>query len=43
MGTLIVLAIYSALILIFVPLDKIGKTQLWVKDKLKKVLDKIKD
>lgn len=40
---IIVLAIYSALILFFVPLTKIGKAQDWVKAKVKKVQDKIEE
>lgn len=40
MGTLIVLAIYTVLILLFVPLDKIGQWQTSVKKWYKKLLDK---
>lgn len=43
MGTIIVLAIYTFLILVFVPLDKIGNAQLKVKGWVKKVVDKVKD
>lgn len=38
---IIILAIYSALILFFVPLGKIARAQDWVKAKVKKVQDKI--
>lgn len=40
---IIVLAIYTALILFFVPLGKIAKAQDWVKAKVKKVQDKLDD
>lgn len=40
---IIVLAIYTALILFFVPLGKIAKAQGWVKAKVKKVQDKLDD
>lgn len=40
MGTLFVLAIYTVLVLLFVPLDKIGKWQLSVKKWYKRILDK---
>lgn len=39
---LIVLAIYSLLILIFVPLEKIGKAQTKVREKWQKIIDKSK-
>ena len=41
MFTLIVLAIYTVLILFFVPLDKIGRAQNQVKDTIKKLIEKI--
>jgi hypothetical protein len=41
MSTLILLAIYTLLILIFVPLDKIAKAQTYVKNKVKQVKDKV--
>ncbi len=40
MGILIVLAIYTIVVLLFVPLDKIGKWQQSVKKWYKKILDK---
>lgn len=43
MYTLIVLAIYSVLILAFVPLRKIASAQDWVKNKIKNIKDKIDD
>ncbi len=39
---LIVLAIYSVIILIFVPLEKIGKAQTKVREKWQKLVDKAK-
>lgn len=41
MGLLLILAFYTILILVFVPLDKIGRAQTSVKKQLKKVLDKV--
>lgn len=43
MGLLIVLAIYTVLILVFVPLDKIGRAQVAIKKQIKRVLDKVGD
>ena len=43
MGTLIILAIYTVVVLVFVPLDKIGKAQRAVKNWIKKATDKIED
>lgn len=43
MGTLIILAIYTVLVLIFVPLKKIAAAQDWVKNKVKNIKDKIDD
>jgi hypothetical protein len=40
MYELLILAIYSAVILIFVPLEKIAKAQTWVKDKIRQIKDK---
>lgn len=40
MGLLVTLAIYTLLVLIFVPLDRIAKAQNWVKDKIKQIKDK---
>ena len=37
----IVLAIYTVIILVFVPLHKIAKAQDWVKAKVKQIKDKI--
>jgi hypothetical protein len=42
MDILILLAIYSAVILIFVPLEKIAKAQTKVRAWWKKLIDKIK-
>ncbi len=39
---LIILAVYSILVLIFVPLDKIGKWQISVRKQWQKLLDKSK-
>lgn len=39
--TLIVLAIYSALILFFVPLDRLAKAQAWVKAKVQQIKNKV--
>lgn len=41
MFTLIVLAIYTVLVLVFIPLDKIGKAQRKVKGWIKKAADKV--
>lgn len=38
---LITLAIYSVIILVFVPLDKIAKAQTWVKKKVSDIKKKI--
>lgn len=40
---LIILAIYSVLILLFVPLERIGKMQTSVRAKWQKVIDKTTD
>ena len=40
MFTLIVLAVYTILILAFVPLDGISKAQIKVKAAIKKIIDK---
>ncbi len=40
MYELIILAIYTVLILVFVPLEKIAKAQNWVKAKIKQIKDK---
>lgn len=40
MFELILLAIYTVLVLIFVPLEKIAKAQTWVKSKIKDIKDK---
>lgn len=37
---ILTLAIYSLLVLIFVPLEKIAKAQTWVKTKIKEIKDK---
>lgn len=37
---ILTLAIYSVLILIFVPLEKIAKAQTYVKNKIKAIKDK---
>ncbi len=39
-GLIVTLAIYSVLVLIFVPLEKIAKAQTWVKTKIKEIKDK---
>lgn len=39
---LVVIIIYSILILIFVPLEKIGKVQTKVREKWQKIIDKSK-
>lgn len=39
--TITVLAIYTIIILLFVPLDKIGEYQVKVKKQYKKLIDKI--
>lgn len=39
-GDLIILAIYSVLVLVFVPLEKIAKAQTWVKKKIQEIKDK---
>jgi competence protein ComGC len=41
MYELIIIAIYSVLILAFVPLGKIAKAQDWVKAKIKNIKNKI--
>lgn len=38
---LLTLAIYSVIILLFVPLDKIAKAQAWIHKKFKELKDKI--
>lgn len=40
MYELLILAIYTLVILFFVPLDKIGRAQNKVKDTIKKIIDK---
>lgn len=40
-GILLTIAIYSVLVLVFVPLEKIAKAQTWVKTKVKQIKDKI--
>lgn len=41
MFTLLVLAVYTVLILLFIPLSKIGKAQTAVKDTVKRWTDKM--
>lgn len=41
MDILLILAIYTVLILIFIPLEKIAKSQTWVKTKIKQIKNKI--
>lgn len=41
MSLVITLAIYTVLVLVFVPLDKIAKAQTWVKNKVKQIKDKV--
>lgn len=43
MDVLLLLAIYTVLILFFVPLEKIGKAQTKVREWIKKIIDKAKD
>lgn len=38
---LLTITIYTVLVLVFVPLDKIAKSQNWVKDKVKQIKEKI--
>jgi len=40
MYELLIIAIYTILVLIFVPLEKIGKAQNWVKAKVKQIKEK---
>lgn len=41
MYELLLIAIYTGLVLVFVPLDKIAKAQTWVKNKVKQAKNKI--
>jgi competence protein ComGC len=41
MNFLIAILIYSLLVLLFVPLGRLGKAQDWVKAKVKQLIDKL--